>query len=156
MLNDLDVALSLADPIKTYHSLDLFWARLSVHIRAEHLVVFPAVKRSVAEDSSRQCELKDILARLRSDHDLFIKQLARAVKAMRLVPEFGNEAETFVIVKGLVDNVRQRLIEHNRIEEEVIYPMVGQSANDNVDMDEISVETLKQLTNLPSRFINSG
>lgn len=145
----LEGAISIADPVRTYHSLDLFWARLAVHIRSEHLVVFPAVLSTSSRSNSTHRDLAGLLASLREDHDYFIKQLARAIKAMRLVPEFGNEAETFVVVKDLVDGVKQRLIEHNRIEEEIVYPIVGSSSN---DPDEIAYKTLEQLKNLPMRF----
>ena len=145
----LESAISIADPVQTYHSLDLFWARLAVHIRAEHLVLFPAVLSTSSRPTSTHRDLTDLLVSLREDHDYFIKQLARAIKAMRLIPEFGNEAETFVVVKDLVDGVKQRLIEHNRIEEEIVYPIVDSSSN---NPDEVAIKTLEQLENLPARF----
>jgi hypothetical protein len=43
MLKELKAALARRDVIAGHAKLDLFWARLAVHIRAEHLHLFPAV-----------------------------------------------------------------------------------------------------------------
>src|SRR5512144_3172526 len=96
------------DLVLAYRQLDLFWARLAVHIRAEHLVVFPTVIETADDLGKDHEEIAALLQELRHDHDFFIKELARSVKAMRLVPDFGNEEETFEVVRNLVKGVKQR------------------------------------------------
>jgi iron-sulfur cluster repair protein YtfE (RIC family) len=135
------LAADLPDLVAVYHKLDLFWARLAVHIRAEHLVLFPAVVAAASENNHER--LVAIIGDLRHDHDFFIKELARAIKALRLVPDFGNEAETFVIIRELLDGVSNRLVPHNAIEEKGIYPLADR---------ETSSRVLKELDNLPKRF----
>ena len=139
------------DVVSTYQRLDLFWARLAVHIRAEHLVVFPAVKDIAKVISKGPCDIAAILQELRSDHDFLIKELARAVKAMRLVPDFGNESETFEIVRDLVSQVKRRLERHNQIEEEMIYPLAAEADTEHAQLM-IRDNALRELENLPHRF----
>src|SRR5215211_942934 len=43
VIKALQAALNSCDLKTAYAKLDLFWARLAVHIRAEHLHLFPAV-----------------------------------------------------------------------------------------------------------------
>jgi len=43
VLNELKTALENGEVETSHAKLDLFWARLAVHIRAEHLHLFPAV-----------------------------------------------------------------------------------------------------------------
>lgn len=42
VLSQLWKALDTGDVLVSHDKLDLFWARLAVHIRAEHLHLFPA------------------------------------------------------------------------------------------------------------------
>jgi iron-sulfur cluster repair protein YtfE (RIC family) len=141
LLDELDLAEP--DPVSTYRRLDLCWARLAVHIRAEHLVLFPAVLASLGDHDDRRDDLVRILGQLRHDHDFFMKELARAVKALRLIPDFGNEHETFEVVKELVNGVETRLSQHNRIEEEIVYPLADRAIRSRV---------LNELESLPPRF----
>jgi iron-sulfur cluster repair protein YtfE (RIC family) len=138
---DVDVA-------KAFHLLDLFWARLAVHIRAEHLVVFPAV----LEITKGRDEIVAILKGLRHDHDFFMKELARAIKAMRLMAHFGNETETITIVRSLIEGVGSRLAEHNRTEEELIYPLVSAKHAGDAQARSIAARTMKEIQNMPARF----
>jgi hemerythrin superfamily protein len=140
------------DTVAIYRHLDHFWARLAVHIRAEHLVVFPAVLESVQAESGKAEAVSRTLKDLRHDHDFFMKELARAIKAMRLVPEFGNERETIEIVKRLVEGVAARLLDHNRIEEESIYPLASQISDDPGRKKFIAIRTKAELENMPARF----
>lgn len=145
LLAELISGISVDEPdlVLGYRKLDLFWARLAVHIRAEHLAVFPSAIEAADDLGRDHEEVAALLMELRRDHDHFIKELARAVKAVRLVPDFGNEAETFVVVRDLVDGVRQRLVRHNQIEEEIVYPLASEKIHARVKME---------LENLPQRF----
>jgi iron-sulfur cluster repair protein YtfE (RIC family) len=137
------------DAEHTYRSLDLFWARLAMHIRAEHVVVFPALREADANGQLAHGDIPNILDELRHDHDFFMTELARAIKALRLVFSFGNEEETIVVVRGIVEQVQSRLKQHNRVEEEMIYPMISSLGPPTA---EIAAKVLKQLENLPQRF----
>ena len=72
---------------EAYLALDYFWARLAIHIRAEHLSLFPAV-RAIAErnegDGYSLCDIPKLLDDLRHDHDFFMVELARAINASNL------------------------------------------------------------------------
>src|SRR5262245_25232490 len=49
VLTELKTALESNDVENSHTKLDLFWARLAVHIRAEHLHLFPTVIEGVWE-----------------------------------------------------------------------------------------------------------
>jgi len=132
------------DPVTAYRHLDLFWARLAVHIRAEHLVLFPSLLAAAADEATRE-RLTATLAELRHDHDFFMKELARAVKALRLVADFGNEAETSARIRELVAAVAARLQSHNDLEESAVYPLADLSPADRSRIQ-------RELNNLPPRF----
>src|SRR5215510_1310526 len=102
-LNDKDGQLSLA-------RLDLLWARLAVHIRAEHLHLFPAVL-------TRLDDAQSVVDSLRSDHDFFMHELARAIGILRELPQ-----NALTTVRGIVLEIEKRLITHNELEETTIYP----------------------------------
>src|SRR4051812_6274702 len=69
-----------------FKRLDLFWARLGVHIRAENLCLFPAIlhelntgrKKPRVEGLSLDGAQRAI-AELRADHNFFMGELAGAV-----------------------------------------------------------------------------
>ena len=150
LLAELISGISVDEPdlVLGYRKLDLFWARLAVHIRAEHLVLFPEVIKAAGDLGVDGDEAVALLQELRRDHDFFVKELARAVKAMRLVPDFGNKAETFEVVRRLVVQVQQRLERHNRIEEDIVYPI----ATVRPHAEAIRERVIKELQNLPARF----
>jgi len=108
--------------VKTSHSkLDLLWARLAVHIRAEHLHLFPTVIKRLAHDSS---EAQSLIDNLRADHDFFMRELARAVGILRELPrplESPEDESKWNSVVDTVLSVKARLENHNEIEEEQIY-----------------------------------
>src|SRR4051794_25339917 len=93
LLNDLVVQLCSAleerDVDRSFARLDLVWARLAVHIRAEHLCLFPALLDAAQQLSTsengipRFDEAQSVVNQLRHDHDFFMFELARAVNTMR-------------------------------------------------------------------------
>lgn len=107
VLNQLLTALDNQDVQTSYSRLDLLWARLAVHIRAEHLHLFPAI-------ASKLTEAQPIIDRLRVDHDFFMRELARAIGILR------NEAD-LAAVGDIVREVEKRLATHNEVEESQIY-----------------------------------
>ncbi|MEP7213491.1 MAG: hypothetical protein ABI791_10465 [Acidobacteriota bacterium] len=158
LLENIFEAIDGEDCTETYRRLDFFWARLAMHIRAEHLRLFPAVLQigdSHLQDAGSgevPADLVKIIDGLHDDHDFFMRSLARAIKAMRLVFDFGNEKETLAIVREMLEGVQGRLVPHNRIEEDQIYPLASGKLLRTEDLDELSRTVRKELDNLPHRF----
>jgi len=152
LLHSTMAAIQRADVVRTFEHLDLFWARLAMHIRSEHRYLFPAV-RDVAERSPGALgEIPEILETLRHDHHFFMRELARAVKAMRLVFHFGNEKETLSVVRELLEAVNARLEVHNRIEEGSIYTLTAGESFDAAATEQMLGSIKKELDNYPQRF----
>lgn len=146
LLHGIFGSLNAADFEGTFRGLDVFWARLAVHIRAEHLHLFPAISGLWSADP-QFAELPVLIATLRRDHDHFMKELASLVKLMRAAesnkPHVLKEAhETLTALKG-------RLVEHNRIEEERLYN-AGRLFSGGVE--NISASIQAELNNLPPRL----
>src|SRR5688572_21596384 len=88
LLNQLNAALEANDVAQTHAALDLFWARLAVHIRAEHLHLFPLISRAAGRiDASNEIlpvgEPANTIVKLRDDHDFFMHELAQAIAITR-------------------------------------------------------------------------
>jgi hemerythrin superfamily protein len=152
LLNDAFAALDASDSSAAFSSLDLFWARLAVHIRAEHLRLFPTVLKWSEHDTDESDKLSTIIKTLHSDHDYFMHELARAVKAMRLVFSWGNERETFIIVKELLEGVRSRLVEHNLVEENEVYALVDRKDIEAGERARLAADVLAEIRRMPPRF----
>ena len=89
VLGELFLALDHGERDESFARLDLLWARLAVHIRAEHLCLFPAILGAPQTlltgrgDAPNLEELQSAIRVLRSDHDFFMHELAGAVNLMR-------------------------------------------------------------------------
>ena len=158
LLNELDQALSKPNVLRAFQLLDLFWARLAVHIRAENLGLFPALKKAPAnlftgrDGLPTSDEAEVILARLRSDHDFFMKELALMMKTTRKLSA-GDlpPLEQVNELRRRLTGIKDRLENHNRLEEEQVYSWPG------LIFDEPTVATLcrllrHELEKLPPRF----
>jgi hemerythrin superfamily protein len=128
LLGKFEEALGQADFAQALSALDLFWARLAMHIRAEHLCLFPVIINA-SMTRSNQIGLPSpevvstTIATLRADHDHFMHQLAKSIAILRQVvagPE-KTTGEQIDAVRAAVAEVKKRLEEHNRIEEELVY-----------------------------------
>src|SRR5215216_5399424 len=118
ILNELQTALRSSDLRIAQDKLDLFWARLAVHIRAEHLHLFPAVLSRV------DTEAQGVVQQLRGDHDFFMHKLKRAVEVMRkllAVSEQSIVKQGLLEITNIILAIEQRLIKHNEVEENQIY-----------------------------------
>jgi hemerythrin superfamily protein len=111
VLKELLTALNNKDVETSYSKLDLLWARLAVHIRAEHLHLFSAI-------ASKLTEAQPMIDRLRADHDFFMRELARAMGILRELPR--DEVE-LAAVGDTIREIEKRLATHNKIEEDQIY-----------------------------------
>lgn len=147
LLADLKTSLAKSDVEVSYANLDLFWARLAVHIRAEHLHLFPAVIKQMSEAQST-------VAALRDDHDFFMKQLARAIAVLRDLLQTNSKVlitEGLAKVQELIGAVEKRLVTHNEVEEAKIYRWATEVLNDQQRL-ELAAEINRELANKPSRF----
>ena len=128
LLDQTLASLAIGECVDVYQKLDLFWARLAMHIRAEHRTLFPVI-RTISQTSQDPANkealsgISDLLDELRRDHDFFMHELARAIKAMRLTFYFGNEMETLAVIREFLGQIKERLEIHNRIEEARIYTL---------------------------------
>jgi len=117
LLQQLLTALNNKDIQASYSRVDLLWARLAVHIRAEHLHLFPAIE-------SRVSEAQPAIDRLRADHDFFMTELARAVGILRELSQRNSTANAdakLSAVGNAVREIERRLGSHDEIEENQIY-----------------------------------
>ncbi|HZT57769.1 MAG TPA: hemerythrin domain-containing protein [Pyrinomonadaceae bacterium] len=143
-----------ADARAAHRQLDEVWARLAVHIRAEHLRLFPALLRATRADASLHAEAESAVSSLRRDHDFFMRELAAAVGALAALLSApkgrGAEAETGRILRA-VEAVASRLAEHNAREEGQVYAWAGVLL-DAETQARLLVDVRRELANLPPRF----
>ena len=140
--DDLDAAAVL-------RHLDLLWARLAMHIRAEQKHVFPVIGE--ATDAS----LAELLAMLRRDHDFFMRQVGEAVKATRRMgPEI--DAATIEFVRENLLAVRAKLNTHNEVEETDVYPLTQASRLSTQLAAELGRQVDKELSTWPPRFAGAS
>ena len=132
-----------------FDKLDLFWAHLAMHIRAEHLHLFPSILSRCGEGATT-LNAHEILELLRDDHNFFMHELARAIKSLRAAGD-EDAASTWGTVRAQLIHLRERLTEHNRIEETHVYPLLG-ALMDGVESDHLAGLLKKELDNLPPRF----
>jgi hypothetical protein len=160
LLNQLNVALNSNDIARTHVALDLFWARLAVHIRAEHLHLFPTILRAASRSLSEPPEgilpagePGNTIDDLRRDHDFFMRELSQAIAITRgLLANFERDTTAQLgEVKNRIVAVRDRLIKHNEIEETGIYLWSSSLLNDS-ERAELTSQVQKELENLPPRF----
>ena len=143
-------ALRDSDLELAYNKLDLFWARLAVHIRAEHLHLFPTVLSSLENAEEAQA----VVAELRRDHDFFMHELAVAIEVMRELPKQPVVAEGLSKVTKIVLEVQQRLVKHNELEENQIYRWATTFLNSEQQANLATLITT-ELQKRPSRFTSS-
>jgi iron-sulfur cluster repair protein YtfE (RIC family) len=158
LLTELDAELLKPNIARAFELLDLFWARLAVHIRAENLHLFPALANAPASLFTGRYplpaseEVHKVLARLRSDHDFFMKELAREIKAMREIagsPEA--HLEELEVLRQRLANVRERLEAHNLLEEKQAYVWPSMLFDEQTSAD-LCDQLRHELENLPPRF----
>jgi hemerythrin superfamily protein len=163
VLKELQTALRSGDLEIAHTKLDLFWARLAVHIRAEHLHLFPTVLGSLENAAVRQAsapsldEAKTVVAQLRQDHDFFMHQLALAVEIMRELLTLSEQLvapEGLNNVKKIILEVEQRLVNHNEAEESQIYRWATTLLNSE-EQAKLANQLTTELGKHPPRFTRS-
>jgi hemerythrin-like domain-containing protein len=154
-------ALAEGDVELSYCNLDLFWAHLAVHIRAENLALFPtllqASEKSPESGSVPPSEtVREIISRLRMDHDFFMIELAGTMKQLREL-ERGDRHDAASIlakVQEQIASVHDRLEAHNQLEESEVYHWAG-ALLDDVQQKALNEKLQLELNNLPARFQGS-
>ncbi len=160
LLKALLAALEQSDTRTLFERLDLFWARLAMHIRAENLHLFPAIlngpQANTAQGSENPfvAETRETIDRLSADHDFFMHELAAAVKAVRTMIETSHsetQAQTIDSVRRSITAVSKRLESHNEVEEKLVYllPRKLLAPDEQVTIVE---RMRRELQNLPPRF----
>lgn len=143
VLTQLLAALKNKDVKTSYVKLDLLWARLAVHIRAEHLHLFPAVV-------SRMNAAQSTVEALRVDHDFFMRELARAVGILREL-SLASAENDLTYVLGTVLEVEKRLADHNNSEEHQIYHW-ARTLLTPTEQTNLAARINAELDNRPPRF----
>jgi Hemerythrin HHE cation binding domain len=154
---ELDGELAKANMARSFELLDLFWARLAMHIRAENLHLFPSLANASAAKFTGQENLptlngaQETLGRLREDHDFFMKELGSLIKQMRLTANQRVSTDDIEELRQRLSVLRERLDEHNRVEEEHVYnwPTL---LFDQRTLTELAEHINHELNNLPPRF----
>jgi hypothetical protein len=160
LLTELDLALADFNVSRSFELLDLFWARLAVHIRAENLHLFPALANAPPSlFTGNDClptpeDAQEILKRLRSDHDFFMKELAEMIRVMREMT--ANPKTNYAEVGDLrrqMMTITGRLEEHNELEETQAYQWA--EFFDPQTVADLGKRIQHELKNLPARLTKS-
>lgn len=157
LLEEVFAGLQKGDQSRAFARLDYFWARLAMHIRAEHLHLFPALlKRNSRVNEKRTANaslIESLIDQLREDHNFFMSELTEAMKTMRLIVGDDNSGSLLdpIEVKMRLENVSHRLTIHNDIEEARVYPL-AESVLSPDEVAEIRGRIKKELDRLPPRF----
>jgi hypothetical protein len=161
MFDALFAALEACDVLESHVRLDRFWARLGMHIRAEHLHLFPAILGALEERptgaGSEGLSLETaqgLIAQLRRDHDFFMHELAGAMKllrAMRTDSDARNNPPQFEDLRARVTAVNNRLTAHNQLEEEDVYRWADALLAPTSRAD-LVLRVQEELENIPPRF----
>jgi hemerythrin-like domain-containing protein len=164
LARELETVLEANDAQAVYSTLDLFWARLAVHIRTEHLLLFPLVLNALEKSEPEVEDLPPIeeaqrtVARLRSDHDFFMRELARAIAVLREVRTPSDSQDISAGLRGVEKSfaaVRQRLAEHNEVEELKVYRWVALLLNTK-EIEKLASQISVELGKRPPRFAAAG
>jgi hypothetical protein len=148
------------DAAQVYQKLDLFWARLAVHIRAEHLHLFPSILDAVQNAERNETNelnvsghfVRETIGQLKNDHNFFMRELGEAVKQMLAMRE-DDWRDAGGKLKGLREKIqllRDRLEYHNELEEIYVYSWSETLAP--AEAADLRSKIQKELENLPPRF----
>jgi hemerythrin superfamily protein len=160
VLKDLKTALEWSDVETSHAKLDLFWARLAVHIRAEHLHLFPTVMTGLREKTSDDQSKLALMAadaaidQLREDHNFFMRELSDAIQTIRTLGKISDkriDLDGLEKVQTAVLEIERRLVRHNALEENKVYRWAGLVLSEQKQI-ELAMEIDRELANRPPRF----
>jgi len=158
VLKQLLSALNNEDVLESHRKLDLLWARLAVHIRAEHLHLFPTVierlKNLRDAIAPKLHEPQTIVEKLHEDHDFFMRELGQAIRILRELPKPLDSAENKAKLSSVLNTVREverRLASHNETEENQIYRWASMILTE-AEQAELTTRINRELQHRPPRF----
>jgi hypothetical protein len=159
LLKQLTGLLEKPDVLWAFEVLDFFWASLAVHIRAEHVCLFPAIlnaprdRFAPADGAPSYTEAVAMVARLRSDHTEFMNDLAQAIKLMREILDHPDETDQARIdaVKEFIAHLTLRLGLHAELEEDRIYKW-ARILLMPPEFNELEKAVRHEIETLPGRF----
>lgn len=160
MLNQLKIQLGKPDLPWAFETLDLFWASLAVHIRAENICLFPAILNAPRERFGpangllEYDDAKATIEQLRNDHNYFMSQLGQAMKELRglmIRPEDYPLEVTVTDLRKRIGSVGDLLRRHNTIEEEKVYLWPPQLLDDD-SFERLQQGLRTEIENVPARF----
>lgn len=159
MFDALVLTIDGNDAVESLAQLDLLWARLAMHIRAEHLWLFPAILNPLdgaLGDQSATLDsdvVLDTIEELKSDHNFFMHEFARAINILRMTQVADNEQENGwqETVRKIMLAIRHRLKAHNEVEEDRVYRWASMVL---IGPNQARLASLvrNELENLPPRF----
>ena len=150
LIEDLLAALEQGEKSKAFARLDLLWARLAVHIRAEHLCLFPSILEADftnRSDGPQYEEVQSAIDQLRLDHEFFMRELGATVNIMRQ----ENASDQFQEVRRSVVVIQSRLTNHNQLEENHVYKWVTVLL-DEAEQSVLVARIRSEIENIPPRF----
>ena len=159
LLDCLFLALGNGNAAEVSQHLDMFWARLAMHIRAENLHLFPSILRTARAGwqdrpgfSPPALDLvEETIRNLDDDHSYFMRELGEAVKQVFAMKNGLDDRETdFSTMSERLSELRRRLEKHNEVEESLVYPWGELLDADN--LPSLGSKIQKELQNLPPRF----
>lgn len=160
LIHRLLAALDQENKSQSFELLDLLWARLAVHIRAEHLCLFPSILDApranfrATSGAPKYQEAQSAIEQLRLDHEFFMRKLGTAVNTMR---QQETRSDHDVIRKRLLDvrrsivKIQSRLETHNQLEEDHIYKWVNVLLGET-ELSALVARIRSELENTPPRF----
>lgn len=160
LLSALLAALDKRDAPTVFARLDLFWARLAMHIRGENLHLFPAILRALhgetgkpVDEAPSTADAREAIEQLRGDHDFFMHELSGAVKVMRdsRTTAGGDSTSKIESVRQIIAILGNRLEAHNKLEEDMVYRLPAKLL-DPEEQTALEVQIRDELKKLPTRF----
>ena len=159
ILDELFGAFEKGDAAEVYQKLDLFWARLAMHIRAENLHLFPAILETAQSDEPNDLPaspnfVRESIRQLKDDHNFFMLELGDAVKQMREIRENDRQDAKLDDLQAKINVLRERLERHNELEESEVYSWA--EALTPAEAEVLRTKIQKEIENLPPRFRKAG
>jgi hypothetical protein len=148
------------DVEQIYKNVDLLWARLAMHIRAENLHLFPAVlqclnKLAENEKIPYAALAENLLKKLKDDHNFFMRELTGVIKKLRELGENecdgSEQANALSDVCSTILGVERRMKTHNELEETHIYEW-AETLLDESEHAALLKQIRRELENSPPRF----
>jgi hypothetical protein len=157
LIRDLMTALAEGNKSQAFAGLDLLWARLAVHIRAEHLCLFPSILEANFTSMSNGPQYQEAqiaIDQLRLDHEFFMRELGTTVNIMRDQEDVSDHEivnKQFQELRRSLVKIQSRLDQHNQLEENHVYKWVNVLLSD-AERLALTARIRNELENIPPRF----